>query len=161
MAAACGRTGEAGPLARPDWETYFLAMADLVATRSTCLRRQVGAVLVREERVIATGYNGSLRGRPHCADVGCLMVDGHCRRTVHAELNALLQCAFYGSASQGSVLFCTTLPCLDCAKALVQAGVRRVVYRDRYDDAHSRAFLEEAGVRCDAFDPPAAPAGRE
>ena len=142
------------PISRPDWETYFLRMADLVATRSTCPRRQVGAVLVRQERVIATGYNGSLRGQTHCVEAGCLMVDGHCKRTVHAELNALLQCAFYGSASRGTTLFITAFPCLECAKALVQAGVRRVVYRDRYDDRHSRAVLEQAGVPCVQFDPP-------
>ncbi len=158
MPSALAAVGAMG-LSRPDWETYFLRMAELVATRSTCLRLQVGAVLVRQERVIATGYNGSLRGQPHCAEVGCLMVNGHCRRTVHAELNALLQCAFHGSASSGTVLFSTTFPCLDCAKALVQAGVRRVVYRDRYDDPHSRAVLEEAGVPCVQFHPPTASDG--
>ncbi len=140
---------------RPGWEGYFLAMADLVALRSTCLRRQVGAVLVRDERVIATGYNGSLRGQPHCTEVGCLMVDGHCKRTVHAELNALLQCAFHGAASRGGTLFTTSFPCLDCAQAIVQAGVETVVFRDLYPDPHSRAVLEAAGVRLRALGPQA------
>jgi dCMP deaminase len=138
---------------RPGWEEYFLAMADLVALRSTCLRRQVGAVLVRDERVIATGYNGSLRGQPHCTEVGCLMVDGHCKRTVHAELNALLQCAFHGAASRGGTLFTTSFPCLDCAQAIVQAGVAAVVFRDPYPGPHSQAVLESAGVRLRALGP--------
>jgi dCMP deaminase len=131
---------------RPGWDEYFLRIAELAALRSTCPRRQVGAVLVRDQRIIATGYNGSLRGQPHCTEVGCLMVGGHCRRTVHAEMNALLQCAFHGAASRGSTLYTTAFPCLECAKALVQAGVERVVYREPYPDAHSRAALVEAGV---------------
>ena len=135
------------PVERPGWEEYFLGMADLVARRSTCPRRQVGAVLVRDERVIATGYNGSPRDQPHCSEVGCLMVDGHCKRTVHAEMNALLQCACHGVASRGATLFTTSFPCLDCAKAIVQAGVEELVFRDAYPDTHSRAVLEAAGIR--------------
>lgn len=131
---------------RPSWEEYFLRMADLAATRSTCPRRAVGAVLVREHRVIATGYNGSLRGQPHCSEAGCLMVDGHCKRTVHAELNALLHCAVYAASSQGAALFTTSFPCLDCAKAMVQAGITAVYYRDPYPDPHSRQVLADAGV---------------
>jgi dCMP deaminase len=131
---------------RPSWEEYFLEMADLAARRSTCPRRHVGAVLVRDHRIIATGYNGSLRGQPHCTDAGCLMVDGHCKRTVHAELNALLQCAFHGVSSRGASLFTTSFPCLDCAKAVVQSGVTAVHYRDPYPDEHARRMLEDAGV---------------
>ncbi len=131
---------------RPDWNDYFLRMADLVAERSTCPRLHVGAVLVRETRVIATGYNGSVRGQPHCDDVGCLMVSGHCKRAVHAELNALLQCAAAGVPAEGATLFCTTFPCIDCAKALVQAGIRRVVYRHDYPDPHAKAILSAGGV---------------
>ena len=131
---------------RPGWDEYFLRMADLAASRSTCPRRQVGAVLVKDQRVIATGYNGSLRGQPHCSEAGCLMVAGHCKRTVHAEMNALLQCAFYGAPSRGAVLFTTSFPCLDCAKAMVQAGVERVVYRDPYPDPHTLEVLQGAGV---------------
>lgn len=134
-------------MSRPGWDEYFLDMAALAASRSTCVRRQVGAVLVKDQRVIATGYNGSLRGQPHCTDAGCLMVGGHCKRTVHAELNALLQCALHGASSRGSVLFTTAFPCLDCAQALVQAGVDRVVYRDPYPDPHSLEVLHGAGVR--------------
>jgi len=121
-------------------------MADLAAQRSTCLRRRVGAVLVRDQRIVATGYNGSLRGQPHCTEAGCLMVDGHCKRTVHAELNALLQCALHGAPSRGAALFTTSFPCLDCAKAVVQAGVTAVYYRDPYPDPHTRRMLADSGV---------------
>lgn len=147
---------------RPNWDEYFLHMAALAATRSTCPRRRVGAVLVREQRVIATGYNGSLRGQPHCTEAGCLMVDGHCKRTVHAEINALLQCAYHGGRSAGGVLYSTTFPCLDCSKALVQAGVVRLVYRDAYPDALSGRVLADAGVEvCGAAAPAEVAAARE
>lgn len=132
---------------RPSWDDYFLRMAQLVATRATCPRRQVGAVLVRDRRVIATGYNGAVRGAPHCEDVGCLMVGGHCRRAVHAELNALLYCAASGVSSAGSTIYCTDFPCVDCAKALVQAQVRQVVYLAEYPDRNSADVLAAAGVR--------------
>jgi dCMP deaminase len=133
-------------MGRPDWESYFMAMADLVAERSTCPRRHVGAVLVRGQRVIATGYNGAVHGQPHCAEAGCLMVDGHCKRTVHAELNALLQCAAHGIASSGATVFCTASPCLDCAKALIQSGVHQVIYRQDYDDPNTLPLLVAAGI---------------
>lgn len=148
-------------MGRPDWDEYFMRMADLVAERSTCLRRSVGAVLVREQRVIATGYNGSVHGQPHCSEAGCLIVDGHCKRTVHAEMNALLQCAAHGVAARGTAVFCTASPCLDCAKALVQAGVRRVVFREEYDDPHTEGVFASAGVavkRWGGTTPEAAPA---
>lgn len=138
-----------GQADRPGWDEYFLGIAELAAARSTCPRRRVGAVLARDQRVVATGYNGSLRGQPHCTEVGCLMVDGHCKRTVHAELNALLQCALHGAASDGCTLYTTSFPCLDCAKAMVQAGVRRVVYRDAYPDPHAAGVLEASGVVLD------------
>jgi dCMP deaminase len=133
-------------------------MAELAATRGTCPRRRVGAVLAREERVVATGYNGSLRGQPHCADAGCLMVGGHCKRTVHAELNALLQCALHGVRAAGATLYTTCFPCLDCAKALVQAGIPRLVYRDSYADAEisaeeTLAVLRAAGVAVQRLEP--------
>jgi dCMP deaminase len=132
---------------RPTWDEYFIAMADLAARRSTCPRRQVGAVLVRNDRVIATGYNGAVRGAPHCSEVGCLMVDGHCVRAVHAELNAILQCAVTGTSSAGTRLFTTSFPCVACAKAAVQAGVVAVVYRSAYADPNSAEVLRAGGVR--------------
>ncbi|MBX6350920.1 MAG: cytidine/deoxycytidylate deaminase family protein [Clostridia bacterium] len=135
---------------RPSWDDYFIEMARLVAARSTCPRRQVGAVLVRDNRLVATGYNGSVRGAPHCDEAGCLLVrQGEresCVRTVHAELNALLQCAVTGVSSQGATLISTDFPCVHCAKAIVQAGVRRVVYLSEYPDPNSAAVFAEGGV---------------
>lgn len=131
---------------RPGWDDYFLEMAKLTATRGTCPRRRVGAVLVRSNRVIATGYNGSVAGDDHCDDVGCLLVDDHCRRTIHAELNALLQCAINGVSSAGTTMYCTDFPCVDCAKAMAQAQVKRVVYLADYPDANSATILRNAGV---------------
>ncbi|MFO7171928.1 MAG: dCMP deaminase family protein [Bacillota bacterium] len=131
---------------RPTWDDYFIEMARLAAARATCPRRRVGAVLVRDNRLIATGYNGAVRGAPHCDDVGCLMVDGHCVRTVHAELNALLQCALNGVSSAGSTMYCTDFPCVGCAKAMVQAGVVRVVYLSDYPDPNSAAILAAGHV---------------
>lgn len=131
---------------RPTWDDYFIEMARLAATRATCPRRRVGTVLVRDNRLIATGYNGAVRGAPHCDDVGCLMVDGHCVRTVHSELNALLQCALNGVSSAGATLYCTDFPCINCAKAIVQGGVRRLVYLVDYPDPNSAAILEAGGV---------------
>lgn len=135
-----------GAHVRPGWDEYFIEMAKLAARRATCPRRRVGAVLARDNRVIATGYNGSVRGEPHCDDVGCLMVDGRCKRTLHAELNALLQCAVNGVSSAGSTIYTTDFPCIDCAKALAQAGVRAVVYLVDYPDPNSAAVLRGAGV---------------
>ncbi|MGE5589738.1 MAG: deoxycytidylate deaminase [Bacillota bacterium] len=132
---------------RPGWHDYFLEMAQLAASRSTCPRRHVGAVLVRDHRVIATGYNGSVRGDDHCEDVGCLMVDGHCRRTLHAELNALLQCAITGVSCADSTMYCTDFPCVDCAKAMAQARVRQVIYLAEYPDDNSAHILRRAGVQ--------------
>lgn len=131
---------------RPDWDDYFLKMAQLAASRATCLRRHVGAVLVREHRVIATGYNGSISGDPHCEDVGCLMENGHCIRCIHAELSVLLQCATSSQTSARATLYSTDLPCLHCAKALIQGGVVRVVYLKDYPDENSVALLHAAGV---------------
>lgn len=131
---------------RPSWDDYFIEMARLAAARGTCPRRRVGSVLVRDNRLIATGYNGAVRGAPHCDDEGCLMVDGHCVRAVHSELNALLQCAAHGLSSMGSTLYCTDFPCVHCAKAVVQAGVRVVVFLADYPDPHSAEILRAGGV---------------
>jgi dCMP deaminase len=131
---------------RPDWLEYFITMARLAARRSSCPRRRVGAVLVRDNRVIATGYNGAVRGAPHCTEAGCLIVDGHCVRAVHAELNAILQCAVTGTSSVGCTLFTTSFPCVGCAKAIVQAGVSRVIYLRPYPDPNSEHVLRAGGV---------------
>lgn len=131
---------------RPSWDEYFMELAGVAASRSTCLRRAVGAVLVRDRRILATGYNGSPPGFPHCTEEGCLIRDGHCVRTVHAEMNAVVQAALHGVSIDGATVYCTSFPCLHCAKVLIGAGVKRVVYRDAYDDELSRSFFQQAGV---------------
>lgn len=131
---------------RASWPEYFSLMSVLASTRSTCTRRAVGAVLVREQRIIATGYNGSPSGQPHCTDVGCLIDNGHCTRTIHAELNAILQCARYGIATQGVDLYCTDLPCRYCARALVQANVKTVFYLRSYDSQETIELMRAANI---------------
>lgn len=139
---------------RPSWDEYFMQVARVVAGRSTCLRRQVGAVIVRDKRILATGYNGAPTGLPHCLDIGCLRdqvgaLSGErqeiCRAS-HAEQNALVQAARYGIAVEGGTLYCTTFPCSICAKMLVNAGIRRVVYEEEYRDPLAREILDLAGV---------------
>lgn len=132
--------------ARPSWDEYFMQLAGVAASRSTCLRRAVGAVLVRRRRILATGYNGSPPGFPHCIDEGCLIRDGHCVRTIHAEMNAVVQAALHGVSIDGSTLYCTSFPCLHCAKVLIGGGVKRVVFRDHYDDELALMFFRQAGV---------------
>lgn len=152
---------------RPDWDDYFLTICDVVATRATCDRRFVGSVLVKDNRIIGTGYNGAIPGQPHCTDpeefLQCVrcgrkepmlkdwicpdslcrgsmrpqkggheIEDNHCRRVVHAEMNALLSAARLGNSTEGAVIYCNTLPCYDCFKALVTAGIKEVVYSGIY-----------------------------
>lgn len=139
---------------RPSWDAYFMQLAQLVATRSTCLRRKVGAVLVKDKHVISSGYNGAPRGLSHCRELGCLREqqgvpsgERHelCRAT-HAEANVIIQAAFHGVATAGATLYCTTAPCTICAKMLINAGVKRVVYQDGYPDKLGLEMLEQAGV---------------
>jgi dCMP deaminase len=134
-------------LPRPSWDDYFLDVAFVVATRSTCNRAHVGAVLVRDRRILTTGYNGAPAGLPHCDDVGHLMVAGHCVRALHAEQNAIIQAALHGVSIGGATAYVTHQPCLTCSKMLIQAGIRRVVYAGNYPDEYSRQFLAEAGVQ--------------
>lgn len=117
---------------RPSWDQYFLGLAKQVSTRATCKRLRVGAVLVKDNRVIATGYNGSLPSQEHCKDIGCLIIDGHCHRTVHAEQNALLQCCRQGIATEGATIYVTHLPCFACLKLLIQAGIQEIVFSEHY-----------------------------
>jgi len=142
------------PRTRPSWDDYFLKIASDVAERSTCCRRHVGAVLVRAKRILATGYNGAPRNVPHCLEVGCLrekmkVPSGQRHelcRGVHAEMNALLQCAFHGVASGDSTLYSTSVPCSLCSKMIINAGVQRVVYLGDYPDDLGRELLAEAGI---------------
>lgn len=131
---------------RPSWDHYFMGIAFSVAQRSTCDRAHVGAVIVRDRRILTTGYNGSPAGLPHCDDIGHLMIDGHCVRTLHAEQNAIIQAALHGVNIQGANLYVTHQPCLTCAKMIINAGLIRVYYAGQYPDENSRQFLSEAKV---------------
>lgn len=146
---------------RLPWDAFFMLHAHLSATRSTCDRgpelyfdpgrRGVGAVFVRRNRLVASGYNGSPPGEAHCSDVGHLMIDGHCHRTLHAEENALIQCALDGVSTLGTTVYTTASPCWDCAKRLIRAGVRRVCFGARYQSRHDLSetafgLLTRAGV---------------
>jgi len=131
---------------RPSWDEYFMQITFQVAKRSTCPRAAVGAVIVREKRILTTGYNGSPRGQPHCTEVGCLIVNDHCVRTLHAEQNAIIQGALHGVDVSASTLYVTHQPCLSCAKMIINAGIERVVYGGDYPDDIARGFLEAAGV---------------
>ncbi len=132
---------------RPSWDKYFMDIANEVAKRSTCERAQVGAVIVKEKRILTTGYNGSPRGLPHCYEVGCLMDNGHCVRTLHAEQNAIIQAALHGVITEGATIYVTHQPCFLCAKMIINAGLVRIVYDKEYPDDRSREFLEQAGVK--------------
>ena len=131
---------------RPTWDNYFMNIALEVAKRSTCERAQVGAVIVKDKRILTTGYNGSPRGLPHCTEVGCLMDNGHCVRTLHAEQNAIIVAALHGVITEGATIFVTHQPCFLCAKMIINAGLSRIVYDKEYPDNRSREFLEQAGV---------------
>lgn len=135
-------------MSRMDWDQYFIAQAQIVALRSTCTRLNVGAVIVRENRIIASGYNGSVSDGDHCIDEGCYMIDGHCVRTVHAEANAILQCAKFGVATNGTTLYVTHFPCLQCCKQIIQAGIKQIVFEHDYRN-HELAvqLFEEANVQ--------------
>jgi dCMP deaminase len=139
---------------RPSWEEYFMEIARLVARRSTCLRRQVGAVLVKDRNILATGYNGTPSGLRHCDEVGCLRQSRNVPsgerhelcRGLHAEQNAIIQAAKHGVNISGATLYCTNTPCVICSKMIINAGIRRVVFADGYPDQLSREMLAESGV---------------
>ncbi|MGD8397748.1 MAG: cytidine/deoxycytidylate deaminase family protein [Anaerolineae bacterium] len=131
---------------RPSWDDYFIEITLQVARRSTCPRAAVGAVIVRDKRILTTGYNGAPTGLPHCTEAGCLMVNDHCVRTLHAEQNAIIQGALHGVDVSGSTIYVTHQPCLVCAKMIINAGIKRVVYAGDYPDEIACGFLEDAGV---------------
>lgn len=122
---------------RQSWDEYFLALAHHVATRATCDRLHAGCVLVRDKRILATGYNGSLPGADHCDDVGHLMVEGHCVATIHAEANAVANAARAGVSTMGATAYVTATPCWNCLKILVAAGIKRIVFDIEYPSAAS------------------------
>lgn len=131
---------------RPEWDEYFLKVAMLVSERATCPRMHCGCVLVRDKRILATGYNGSIPGADHCEDVGCMIVDNHCVRTIHAEMNAILQCSIHGISTEGASAYVTNMPCTNCAKALIGAGIKEVIIFSDYHDTKAEDFFEKAGV---------------
>lgn len=143
---------------RPSWDDYFMSIAEQVAGRATCMRRSIGAVLVKDKRILATGYNGTASGLAHCEDVGCIREQQNIPsgsrhelcRGIHAEQNAVIQAAKYGIAMNGATAYCTHQPCVLCAKILLNAGVVEIVYREAYPDPLSEQMLAEAGLvpRC-------------
>ncbi len=139
---------------RMSWEEYFMSITCLVAERSTCLRRRVGAVLVKNKRILATGYNGAPAGVPHCLETGCLreklkIASGERHemcRGLHAEQNVIIQAAVHGITISGSELYCTTHPCVLCSKMLINCGVTRIYYQEDYPDALATEMLQEASI---------------
>jgi len=157
------RNGESAVMedksSRLSWDEYFMEITKLVAMRSTCLRRHVGAIIVKDKKILATGYNGAPTGVDHCTDVGCLrekldVPSGERHelcRGLHAEQNAIIQAAYHGVTIQGSTLFCTNLPCSICVKMIINAGIKVVVYLDGYADSLSLDLIEKSGVKLIKF----------
>lgn len=132
---------------RIPWKQYFMMQALVIAQRSTCDRALVGNVLVKDNRIIGTGYNGSVTGEPHCDDAGHQLVNGHCVRTIHSEMNSLIQCARNGVLTDNTEIYVTHFPCYNCAKALVQAGIKKVnYYFDYHDSPLTIALFKDCGV---------------
>ncbi|MCK9293711.1 MAG: cytidine/deoxycytidylate deaminase family protein [Desulfobulbaceae bacterium] len=142
------------PDQRPSWSEYFLSITELVAQRSTCLRRKVGAILVRDKRIIATGYNGAPSKVRHCLEVGCLRAQQNIPsgerhelcRGLHAEQNAIIQAALHGVSVENSTVYCTNMPCSICSKMLINARVKAIYYKDGYADTLAASMLAEAGI---------------
>jgi len=145
---------------RPSWDEYFMDITHLVAKRSTCLRRQVGAVLVKDKKILATGYNGAPSRLEHCLDIGCLrekqsIPSGERHelcRGLHAEQNAIIQAAYHGVEIRGATLYCTNHPCVICSKMVMNAGIDRIIYEDGYGDDLAAMMLVESGIEVERFD---------
>lgn len=141
-------------MSRPSWHEYFMSITKTVAARSTCIRRHVGAVIVKDRRILSTGYNGAPAGLRHCEEAGCIRVNDlipsgtrhELCRGLHAEQNAIIQAAYHGISVAGAVLYCTNKPCAICAKMLINAGIKTIYYGDGYSDELADSLLEEAGV---------------
>ncbi len=139
---------------RPSWDQYFMDIVELISKRSTCLRRKVGAILVRDKRILATGYNGPPAGITHCSEVGCLRDELNVPsgqrhelcRGLHAEQNAIIQAALHGVSTKGATIYCTNHPCIICAKMIINSGIDSFVYKEKYQDELAREMLREAGV---------------
>ncbi len=139
---------------RPDWQTYFFQIAKLVASRSTCLRRQVGAVLVKDNRILSTGYNGAPAGITHCLERGCIRTELNIPsgerhelcRGLHAEQNAIIQAAYHGVSINGADIYCTNQPCIICSKMLINAGIKKIYISNPYPDKLAEEMLTEASI---------------
>ena len=144
---------------RPEWDEYFMEIAEVVSKRATCMSRKVGAVLVKDKQMLATGYNGVPKGITHCEDSFCLrkkmqVPSGERHelcRGLHAEQNAIIQAAAYGVSIEGATLYCTHQPCMICAKMLINAGIERIVYKEGYPDDLAKQMLDAAGLRPEKF----------
>ena len=145
---------------RPSWDTYFMGIADLVSDRATCVKRKVGAVIVNEKQVISTGYNGTPKNLKHCSEVGCLRqqlnVPSGTRhelcRGLHAEQNAIIQAASSGANTTGATLYCTFLPCVICTKMIINAGIKRVVFKGYYPDDLAVQMFSETNIELVLYD---------
>lgn len=146
---------------RPSWDEYFMKLANEVATRTTCMRRAVGAVVVKDNRILATGYNGVPSGLRHCRETGCLRQElgipsgqrNEICRGLHAEQNAIIQAAKYGPLINGAKIYVNTQPCVVCAKMLINAGIEEIIYQNPYPDELSMALLEESGIKVRVYQP--------
>jgi len=145
---------------RPSWNRYFMDIAKLVAKRSTCLRRQVGAILVKDKRILATGYNGAPSGLAHCTVIGCYRQKHNIPsgerhelcRGLHAEQNAIIQAAYHGISIKGATLYCTNMPCIICTKMLINSGIKKIYYLEGYADPLAREMMKEAGIEAVQFE---------
>jgi len=139
---------------RPDWDEYFMGIAELAAQRATCLRKSIGAVLVKDTQILATGYNGAPKGIKHCKEVGCLrqkrdIPSGERHeicRGVHAEQNLIAQAAVHGVKSEGATVYCTHQPCVICAKILINAGIKYIFYKNSYEDEFTKKLLDDSHI---------------
>lgn len=146
-------------LLRPSWEEYFMDITHLVSKRSTCLRRQVGAIIVKDKKILTTGYNGAPSKLRHCLDIGCLrekmgIPSGERHelcRGLHAEQNAIIQAAYHGVEIKGATLYCTNHPCIICSKMIINAGIKRIVYENGYADELAKKMLNESGIKVEKF----------
>ena len=131
---------------RVPWDVYFMRIAQVVSSRSTCPRKFVGSVIVRDKTILSTGYNGSIRGLPHCSDVGHMMESGHCVATIHAEANAIIQAAKNGVNIDGATIYTTASPCWSCFKLIANSGIRKIYYGEFYRDERSLKVARQAGI---------------
>ena len=146
MTAAAKKNVRNKKAKRASWDEYFMRIAMAAATRSTCDRKHVGAVIVRDKTILSTGYNGSIRGLPHCDEVGHMMENTHCVATVHAEANAIIQAAKHGTMINGADIYITASPCWNCFKLIANSGIRRIFYCEFYRDERIIKIARQAGI---------------